>query len=165
MSMLIKKTDARLKQNMFCWCWNSFSCHIKNLSFGAFIPCHLNKLAHHQQDIFTTYFITYFMLCPLLALGTLPTLPLMTIFTHNSNSIHISFAWSSFHGHHIVINICTWHDGIPTIVLPSCHVQTFVAINFSDYEWELNVNGLVQERCNSIANALELRLSCTNPST
>ena len=26
-------------------------------------------------------------------------------------------------------------------------------------------NGLVQERCNSIANALELHLSCTNPST
>ena len=25
------------------------------------------------------------------------------------------------------------------------------------------VNGLVQERCNSIANALELCLSCTNP--
>ena len=26
------------------------------------------------------------------------------------------------------------------------------------------INGLVQERHNSIANALELRLSCTNPS-
>ena len=28
----------------------------------------------------------------------------------------------------------------------------------------LHNDGLVQERCNSIANALELRLSCTNPS-
>ena len=27
-----------------------------------------------------------------------------------------------------------------------------------------HVDGLVQERCNSIANALELCLSCTNPS-
>ena len=27
-----------------------------------------------------------------------------------------------------------------------------------------HVDGLVQERCNSIANALELRLPCTNPS-
>ena len=27
----------------------------------------------------------------------------------------------------------------------------------------VNINGLVQERCNSIANALELQLSCTNP--
>ena len=26
-----------------------------------------------------------------------------------------------------------------------------------------HIDGLVQERCNSIANALELRLSCTNP--
>ena len=28
----------------------------------------------------------------------------------------------------------------------------------------LHIDGLVQERCNSIANALELHLSCTNPS-
>ena len=28
----------------------------------------------------------------------------------------------------------------------------------------LHIDGLVQERRNSIANALELRLSCTNPS-
>ena len=30
--------------------------------------------------------------------------------------------------------------------------------------WLENINGLVQERCNSITNALELCLSCTNPS-
>ena len=29
---------------------------------------------------------------------------------------------------------------------------------------QLQIDGLVQERCNSIANALELCLSCTNPS-
>ena len=29
----------------------------------------------------------------------------------------------------------------------------------------LYIDGLMQERCNSIANALELRLSCTDPST
>ena len=28
--------------------------------------------------------------------------------------------------------------------------------------WQHNIDGLVQERHNSIANALELRLSCTN---
>ena len=28
----------------------------------------------------------------------------------------------------------------------------------------LYIDGLVQEKCNSIAIALELRLSCTNPS-
>ena len=31
------------------------------------------------------------------------------------------------------------------------------------YHWG-NIDGLVQERCNSIANTLELHLSCTNPS-
>ena len=30
--------------------------------------------------------------------------------------------------------------------------------------WD-HIDGLMQERCNSIANALELHLSCTNPST
>ena len=29
---------------------------------------------------------------------------------------------------------------------------------------EENIDGSVQERCNSIANALELHFSCTNPS-
>ena len=29
---------------------------------------------------------------------------------------------------------------------------------------KINIHGLVQERCNSVANTLELRLSCTNPS-
>ena len=29
--------------------------------------------------------------------------------------------------------------------------------------WHLSIDGLVQERCNSIANALELHLSCTKP--
>ena len=29
--------------------------------------------------------------------------------------------------------------------------------------WRIYIDGLVQERCNSIANALELSLSCTNP--
>ena len=30
-------------------------------------------------------------------------------------------------------------------------------------QWKHNFDGLMQERCNSIANALELHLSCTNP--
>ena len=32
-----------------------------------------------------------------------------------------------------------------------------------DFTDKLHINGLVQERCNSIANALKLRLSCTYP--
>ena len=36
-----------------------------------------------------------------------------------------------------------------------------IKVTTGSYRW---VCGLVQERCNSIANALELRLSCTNPS-
>ena len=34
----------------------------------------------------------------------------------------------------------------------------------SNSHYKNKIDGLVQERCNSIANALELRLSCTNPS-
>ena len=33
-----------------------------------------------------------------------------------------------------------------------------------DFDVFLHVDGLMQERCNSIAKALELYLSCTNPS-
>ena len=33
-----------------------------------------------------------------------------------------------------------------------------------DVFWEQKIDGLVQERRNSIANALRLRLSCTTPS-
>ena len=33
-----------------------------------------------------------------------------------------------------------------------------------DYQWNDVIDGLVQERHNSIANALELIFSCTNPS-
>ena len=36
-----------------------------------------------------------------------------------------------------------------------------ISSNFN-YSW--NIDGLMQERCNSIANALELHLSCINPS-
>ena len=32
-----------------------------------------------------------------------------------------------------------------------------------EHDSQENINGLVQERRNSIAKALELRLSCTNP--
>ena len=44
-----------------------------------------------------------------------------------------------------------------------CKSLTSYAIFFFELCWLL-IDGLVQERCNSIANALELRLSCTNPS-
>ena len=37
-------------------------------------------------------------------------------------------------------------------------------ISFNLISSQLHIDGLVQERRNSIANALELRLSCTNPS-
>ena len=33
------------------------------------------------------------------------------------------------------------------------------------HQWILHINGLIQDRCNSIANTLELCLSYTNPTT
>ena len=48
------------------------------------------------------------------------------------------------------------------------HAFEFIAQRYS-WPWSkkfpiYNIDGLVQERRNSIANALELHLSCTNPS-
>ena len=47
------------------------------------------------------------------------------------------------------------------------NMENFVAIEASGLQFfvQPHINGLVQERRNSIANALELRTSCTNPST
>ena len=39
----------------------------------------------------------------------------------------------------------------------------YLAPHQRKHTWHLSIAGLVQERCNSIANALELHLSCTNP--
>ena len=41
------------------------------------------------------------------------------------------------------------------------NIKAFLMKRISD--WIHNIDGLVQERPNTIANALELRLSCTNP--
>ena len=47
--------------------------------------------------------------------------------------------------------------------VPSLWSQTVTRYKVDRAPWS-HVDGLVQERCNSIANALELRISCTNPS-
>ena len=47
----------------------------------------------------------------------------------------------------------------------TCYHPSFVAYYvFNNFPFIHQIDGLVQERCNSIANALELHLSCTNPS-
>ena len=43
-----------------------------------------------------------------------------------------------------------------------CHQWGPVTFNW--WKFRGNIDGLVQQRCNSIALAVELRLSCTNPS-
>ena len=44
-------------------------------------------------------------------------------------------------------------------------VEKPIELTMNDNDFYSNIGGLVQERRNSIADALELRLSCTNPST
>ena len=48
------------------------------------------------------------------------------------------------------------------VKLAACRMQA-LSLESLRLHWS-HVDGLVQERCNSIANALELHLSCTNPS-
>ena len=45
-----------------------------------------------------------------------------------------------------------------------CWCIKMILLTWVSISTKLHIDGLVQERCNSIANALELRLSCTNPS-
>ena len=55
---------------------------------------------------------------------------------------------------------------IPFFYSDKIHYVSFYAYAYFDsiVDKYVHGNGLVQERRNSIANALELRLSCTNPS-
>ena len=60
-------------------------------------------------------------------------------------------------------------DGTPVYVSVAKHPIMVSGLSQSYtlcriYFWKHNVDGLVQERCNSVADTLELRLSCTNPS-
>ena len=52
---------------------------------------------------------------------------------------------------------------IYVISLSECDIVCKVTLASAGYGSDY-INGLMQERCNSIANPLELRLSCTNPS-
>ena len=58
-------------------------------------------------------------------------------------------------------------DEIKVNQFPIAHMQSHVIYVFHQEKMvslaPLHIDGLVQERRNSIANALELRLSCTNP--
>ena len=56
---------------------------------------------------------------------------------------------------------CKYYIQFRCFLLKYHHDDSFFG---SCYLWDhYHLDGLVQERCNSIANALELRLSCTNP--
>ena len=51
------------------------------------------------------------------------------------------------------------------ILFPTSVGLLFIKSTLQSYKEQLQYfDGLMQERCNSIANALELHLSCTNPS-
>ena len=57
-----------------------------------------------------------------------------------------------------------WHQAIAWT--NQCwHIAKLTFKNIFQWNFILSIyiNGLVQERCNSIAHALELRLSCINP--
>ena len=61
------------------------------------------------------------------------------------------------------------HEVHLTMIYNRMKFKVWVALNltlpiFMHAWWFYGVDGLVQERRNSISNALELRLSCTNPS-
>ena len=51
-----------------------------------------------------------------------------------------------------------------TFFRPQCLCGQGISSHDIDQIFTVHIDGLVQERRNSIANALELRLSCTNPS-
>ena len=81
--------------------------------------------------------------------------------------------WYYFHYHTWVMNkmVDILQMSFSTAVswMEMCCILTKISLNlrwnqrFSVTCWRHHIDGLVQERRNSIASAMELRLSCTNP--
>ena len=91
--------------------------------------------------------------------------------------VPLAILWLVFPSLRIISTEWWWHREchsaaitVATVVVP-CHVGQSLQLiwRLDTCRWHLQVlnlqvDGLVQERHNSIANALELHLSCTNPS-
>ena len=90
----------------------------------------------------------------------------------NSKASNMAFSFDLGHDLDLTMTMTIWWPrsgvwiyqivtGVTSVVgVPSTHL-----VGHKHYEPNYHFDGLVQERRNSIANALELRLSCTNPST
>ena len=89
------------------------------------------------------------------------------------NSLYLAFqkcTWTLKSKSSLVAYSLVWQD-CQCLLWPQCSdllhgicvCHTATGLN-SLWPSDANIDRLVQERCNSIANALELRLSCTNPS-
>ena len=61
----------------------------------------------------------------------------------------------------VIISWQAWNRKKKCYSIHLCLIVYFQ--NIMEWYLHLQINGLVQKRCNSIANALELRLSCINP--
>ena len=106
-----------------------------------------------------------------------------TIFSkHNSNSMKISFYAHPLCNAVIAMKFCTWHDSCAIVACakfcndtkpiygvtlkPNCP-RIWIMMENLLAKWprfQYGVDGLLQERRNSSAYALELRLPCTNSS-
>ena len=62
------------------------------------------------------------------------------------------------------LKIGSWNLVFSYSTWPALDTFKGISLNENVFQMEVhwNIDGLVQERSNSIANALELRLSCTN---
>ena len=69
--------------------------------------------------------------------------------------------WWLYIVHYIWVEAWILLYNISDIVLPFKHVKDFMCLSKF---WKNDLDGIMQERHNSIANALELRISCSNPS-
>ena len=66
----------------------------------------------------------------------------------------------------VIVRMSSWHIFINLLIYlykPQTK-QNYIKAHGYSVGYKVYIDGLVQERCNSIAVALELHLSCTNPS-
>ena len=81
------------------------------------------------------------------------------VFEHFSGNDTNYLVYSRYPSSRWIRTVCTKKD------IVEVKINLWMVYQTENYLWIYHIDGLVQERCNSIANTLELCLSCTNTST
>ena len=148
--LIISGLDINFLWNLICW--TSIGLRNPTGHVPLWWTCQLQLFSPVQSYRWNFYFFIHWFWNFLLSLYSLTT-PLMSS-PDNEHHIYIStlgLMQPKIYAAYDTTNVCQTNN------------TSWLLFYVSNTETE-HIGGLMQERCNSIANTLELHLSCTNPS-